>query len=67
MICAGFIEGGKDACYGDSGGPLTFENGIKPILVGLVSFGRGCGTPNSPGVYARITAARDWIRLLTAV
>lgn len=39
----------------------------KTILVGLVSFGRGCGTPNSPGVYARITAARDWIRLLTAV
>lgn len=69
MICAGFNEGGKDACYGDSGGPLACWNDQNESkqLIGIVSFGRGCGSPNSPGVYARISAARDWIRLLTGV
>lgn len=41
MLCAGGEEG-KDACAGDSGGPLAvmrfFE---RPVLVGVVSWGRG--------------------------
>lgn len=35
MICGGYREGGKDACYGDSGGPLACNR----TLVGIVSFG----------------------------
>lgn len=57
MICAGFAEGGKDSCSSDSGGPIV-ENGI---LIGVVSFGRGCAEAGFPGVYTRLGNFVDWI------
>jgi secreted trypsin-like serine protease len=63
MICAGYPKGNKDACYGDSGGQLVVhsqeENGWRQI--GIVSWGSGCGYPNSPAVYTRISGFTGWI------
>ncbi|XP_050357318.1 trypsin 3A1-like [Nymphalis io] len=63
MFCAGYIDGSKDSCQGDSGGPVV-ANGK---LIGLVSFGIGCATPNKPGVYANVPYVRQWIRKITGL
>eukprot|EP00095_Tigriopus_kingsejongensis_P000840 maker-scaffold546_size140615-snap-gene-0.31 protein:Tk00840 transcript:maker-scaffold546_size140615-snap-gene-0.31-mRNA-1 annotation:"tripsin " len=64
FICAGFEAGGKDACEGDSGGPLMIqqENSNRWTLAGLISWGNGCGERNQPGVYTNVFKFLDWIR-----
>lgn len=55
MVCAGYISGGVDTCYGDSGGPLQAPiAGGGYRLAGLTSWGYGCAEPGYPGVYARV-------------
>ena len=54
-VCAGYPQGGKDACNGDSGGPLLAGvPGGGTVLVGATSYGNGCAQPGQPGVYARL-------------
>jgi len=62
MMCAGYRDGGKDSCKGDSGGPLMVrQRDGRFVLVGLVSAGFSCGKPGQPGIYHRISATSDWI------
>ncbi|KAK1788355.1 hypothetical protein P4O66_016801 [Electrophorus voltai] len=58
MLCAGGIKAQRDACWGDSGGPLECNNDI----VGVVSGGNGCGDPKKPGVYTLLSKRHvSWI------
>ncbi|XP_008851827.1 coagulation factor XI isoform X1 [Nannospalax galili] len=61
MICAGYKEGGKDACKGDSGGPLSCKHNEVWHLVGITSWGEGCGQKERPGIYTNVVKYVDWI------
>ncbi|CAK1550566.1 unnamed protein product [Leptosia nina] len=63
-ICAG-AQLNKDACGGDSGGPLmkVFDtiDGPKNYLMGVVSFGPTICGIRKPGVYASVPQFMKWI------
>lgn len=64
MVCAGYLSGGVDTCQGDSGGPLVCQvsdDGRRHALMGLTSWGYGCGRANRPGVYTKVVEYLDWI------
>lgn len=67
MICGGQANGGIDACQGDSGGPLVCQNQDSGAweLHGVTSWGAGCAEPGYPGVWARITALKNWVQTTT--
>nr|XP_023013489.1 trypsin-1 [Leptinotarsa decemlineata] len=64
-ICAGYEQGGIDACWADSGGPLmvnTNQQTNQMMVVGVVSTGIGCARPYLPGLYTRVSDYIPWIR-----
>lgn len=60
MLCAAAPD--NDTCTGDSGGPLVREVD-RPVLVGIVSWGKGCYRQDSAGVYVRVDRDHflDWV------
>ncbi|XP_039751348.1 trypsin CFT-1-like [Pararge aegeria] len=59
MMCSGILDvGGKDACSGDSGGPVVHGG---DIIVGVTSWGYTCAHPLYPGVSARVPSYTQWI------
>jgi len=62
FLCAGYERGKMDACSGDSGGPLvSFREDKRAEVIGIVSWGIGCGKAGRPGVYTRVSRFCDWI------
>ncbi|XP_038835389.1 transmembrane protease serine 3-like [Salvelinus namaycush] len=61
LVCAGYLEGGKDSCQGDSGGPLACEDSSVWKLAGATSWGYGCAERDNPALYTLISHALSWI------
>ncbi|CAB0010845.1 unnamed protein product, partial [Nesidiocoris tenuis] len=53
----------RECSQGDSGGPLVVNQPGTCLKkqVGVTSFGRDCGLPNTPGIYTRVSAYIPWI------
>uniref|UniRef100_A0A8C2WUP2 MBL associated serine protease 1 n=1 Tax=Cyclopterus lumpus TaxID=8103 RepID=A0A8C2WUP2_CYCLU len=66
MFCAGFLEGGKDTCLGDSGGAFVMQDGVSRrwVVFGLVSWAgpEDCGSQRVYGVYTRVANYVEWIQ-----
>ncbi len=62
MLCAGYQQGGRDACVGDSGGPLMVQQNGVFRQVGIVSQGDGCAMPGKYGIYTRVANYANWIQ-----
>ncbi|XDV13434.1 hypothetical protein PO909_001836 [Leuciscus waleckii] len=66
LICAGFLnEGGKGPCAGDTGSPLVSRQGSRWIQSGIAVYSIGCGLPEYPAVYVRVSEYQDWISYYT--
>lgn len=62
FLCAGYKEGGTDACYYDSGGPLACPiQGGRWVLAGIVSWGERCAQPHKYGVYTNVYRYIQWM------
>ncbi|XP_035526847.1 vitamin K-dependent protein C [Morone saxatilis] len=61
VLCAGILGQRKDACEGDSGGPMVTLYRDTWFLIGLVSWGEGCGREDKLGIYTKVSNYNEWI------
>ncbi|TDH06359.1 hypothetical protein EPR50_G00132510 [Perca flavescens] len=61
VLCAGVLGKKMDACEGDSGGPMVTLYRDTWFLLGLVSWGEGCGRLDKLGVYTKVSNYNEWI------
>jgi secreted trypsin-like serine protease len=62
QFCAGYPEGGRDTCRGDSGGPLMLFTNGRWQLTGITSYGGICGSPETAGIYTRVAYYDSFIQ-----
>ncbi|GFS05258.1 ovochymase-2 [Elysia marginata] len=67
VCAANGLLGGRDACRGDSGGPLmcmqrTSSGSAAYFIFGTVSNGNQCARPGEPGVYMDVREYLAWIQ-----
>ncbi|KAF3857709.1 hypothetical protein F7725_010910 [Dissostichus mawsoni] len=62
VLCAGVLGQRQDACEGDSGGPMVTLYRDTWFLLGLVSWGEGCGRQDKLGIYTKVSNYNQWIQ-----
>ena len=69
MLCAGYNRKLKDACFGDSGGPLL-RRVLDPapgrgdrrwVQIGIVSSGKGCAVKGQFAFYTHVPKLMGWV------
>ena len=51
-------------CQGDSGGPLVCRRHNKWVQYGIASFSTADNPADVPGIFTRVSAYVDWIKLI---
>ena len=64
-LMAGYLDGNKDACNGDSGGPMVVPVLGEYKLAGIVSW--GSSECNTYGAYTRVSDFEKWITEKTGI
>lgn len=66
MLCAASKISGADACLGFSGSGLVSFLAASTELIGLVSWGEGCGRQMKPTVYVNVAYFSRWVEEVVA-
>ncbi|CAF0788615.1 unnamed protein product [Brachionus calyciflorus] len=61
QFCAGYLNGQKDTCMGDSGSPILYRYRSRWFVIGVVSYGQGCAQSFKPGINTNVSYYLDWI------